>query len=78
MLADYSVLWQAAADALWTNSSLCVEGSTGQESSGDGTNVGGGPNSTDSTPPDDDSGASSLRSGGLVIIAASMVFAALV
>ncbi|KAH7327288.1 hypothetical protein BKA65DRAFT_406328, partial [Rhexocercosporidium sp. MPI-PUGE-AT-0058] len=30
MLADYSVLWQTAADALWTNSSLCVEGSTGR------------------------------------------------
>lgn len=46
MLADYTVLWQAAADALWTNTSLCVSGSTSQASAGNFTDIVGGPNST--------------------------------
>lgn len=32
MLADYTNLWQYAVDALWTNSGLCVQGSTGHPS----------------------------------------------
>ncbi|PVH77617.1 hypothetical protein DL98DRAFT_591045 [Cadophora sp. DSE1049] len=81
MLADYSVLWQRAADALWENQSLCVDGSTGQPSSGNATDLIWGPNSTETNPPastpSDESGASVLRSGSLVVIAASMLFAAL-
>ncbi|KAG4439022.1 hypothetical protein IFR05_005486 [Cadophora sp. M221] len=76
MLADYSVLWQKAADALWTNSRLCVEGFVGHGSSGDDANLPGGPHSTDSTPPDD-SGASSIQSSSFSVVAASIVLAAL-
>jgi hypothetical protein len=65
MLADYTVLWQAAADALWTNTSLCVSGSTGQASAGNFTDIVGGPNSTapisSSVAP---SGPSSTHSSG--------------
>lgn len=32
MLADYTYLWQYAADALWTNPGLCVKDSTGHPS----------------------------------------------
>ena len=46
MLADYTVLWQAAADALWANTSLCVSSSTGQVSAGNFTDIVGGSNST--------------------------------
>ncbi|CAG8981809.1 hypothetical protein HYALB_00004752 [Hymenoscyphus albidus] len=34
MLTDYSVLWQYAADALWSNQGLCAQGSTNHTSSG--------------------------------------------
>jgi hypothetical protein len=47
MLADYSVLWQTAADALWSNNSLCVKGSTGHPSAGNITSL-EAPNSTTS------------------------------
>ncbi|KAL2061304.1 hypothetical protein VTL71DRAFT_7577 [Oculimacula yallundae] len=76
MLADYSVLWQRAADALWKNSSLCIEGSTNQNASGNETDSTGGPNPTDPTA-DDDSGASSLRSTILTVVAASLAVVAL-
>jgi len=45
-LKNYEVLWQNAADALWGNGALCVKGSTGHPSSGNVTNITGGPNST--------------------------------
>jgi hypothetical protein len=45
-LKNYEVLWQNAADALWGNGTLCVKGSTGHPSSGNVTNITGGPNST--------------------------------
>lgn len=34
MLIDQTEIWRTAANALWSNSSLCVEGSTGNPSSG--------------------------------------------
>ena len=30
MMNDYTVLWKAAADAIWKNNSMCVDGSTNQ------------------------------------------------
>ncbi|KAF4628445.1 hypothetical protein G7Y89_g9714 [Cudoniella acicularis] len=45
MLADYTVLWQAAADAIWGNTTLCVQGSTGHPSAGNVTWV-NAPNAT--------------------------------
>lgn len=47
MLADYSVLWQTAADALWSNNGLCVKGSTRHPSTGNITSL-EAPNSTTS------------------------------
>jgi len=81
MLTNYSVLWQRAADALWSNSSLCVDGSTGHSSSGNGTETIGGATPTEASSPtstpSDESAASVLRSGSLILIVASMLLAAL-
>jgi len=45
---NYSALWQYAADAIWTNPSLCVNGSTGFASQqGAAINVNGPPPSSD-------------------------------
>ncbi|KAF4637196.1 hypothetical protein G7Y89_g886 [Cudoniella acicularis] len=38
---NYPVLWQYAADAIWTNSSLCVTNSTGYATTGGDTDFGG-------------------------------------
>lgn len=82
MLADYRELWQYAADALWTNPGLCVQGSTGHPSAAQNvttiTAVSKN-NATSSTPYIMTNGAGSSNGGlNMALLTGAMVsFAAL-
>ena len=64
MITDYTVLWTRAADAMWKNSSLCVEDSTGNPTSGNETSLDAPPTSSGSAPPSSTSNSGAVTFGG--------------
>jgi hypothetical protein len=48
---NYTALWQHAANAIWTNTSLCVSGSTGFATTGTNTTNFVGPSTSTPAPP---------------------------
>ena len=81
MITDYTVLWTTAANAIWKNSSLCVDGSTNNPSAGNETNLNPPPTSTGSAASTTSSsaavadlfGAKSLVAVGAAMMAAVMM-----